>query len=159
MLFLDEPTTGCDVEARRRFWAAVRAFATAGRAVVFATHYLEEGDAVADRIVVIRGGRIVGDGTAAEIKALSDGRHVRFRLPGAGADPSARAALAALPGVTSVAIEGDLVRLRSADSDATARGAFEARLPLRGLEIGGADPEEACLALVDGSAVPEEAPA
>ena len=74
LMVLDEPTTGMDVEGRRDFWQAIRADARAGRTVIFATHYLDEADAYADRIVLVRQGRIVADGTAAEIKNLAAGR-------------------------------------------------------------------------------------
>ena len=83
LLILDEPTTGMDVEGRRDFWAAIRQDAARGRTVLFATHYLEEADAYADRIVLVRQGRIVADGTAAQIKAMAAGRTVRATLPGA----------------------------------------------------------------------------
>src|SRR3954447_18554316 len=76
LIILDEPTTGMDVEGRREFWSAIRADAERGRTVVFATHYLDEADAYADRIVLVSGGTVVADGTAAEIKALSAGRQV-----------------------------------------------------------------------------------
>src|SRR3954466_5175355 len=76
LIILDEPTTGMDVEGRREFWSAIRADAERGRTVVFATHYLDEADAYADRIVLVSGGKVVADGTAAEIKALSAGRQV-----------------------------------------------------------------------------------
>ncbi len=69
LLVLDEPTVALDVEARRAFWATMRGFAAGGRTVVFATHYLEEADAFADRIVLMANGRIVADGSATEIKA------------------------------------------------------------------------------------------
>jgi ABC-2 type transport system ATP-binding protein len=157
LLFLDEPTAGLDIEARRRFWTAVRAFAATGRTVLFATHYLAEADAFAGRVVVLLRGRIVADGTPAAIKARAGGRTVQFSLPGAGADPSVRRALEALPGVVAVAVEGDAVRLRTTDADATVRAALLSGLPLRGLEIGGADLEEAFLALVNERADPEEA--
>ena len=143
LLFLDEPTTGFDVDARRHFWGCIRGFAARGRTVLFATHYLEEADAVADRIVVVQHGRVVADGSAASIKAGAGGRMVRFAWPGAD-----RSALAALPGVTEIEIEGPRVRLRSSDSDATIRAAILAGLPIAGIEIGGADLEEAFLALV-----------
>ena len=81
LLILDEPTTGMDVEGRRDFWAAIREDAARGRTVLFATHYLEEADAYADRIVLVRHGRIVADGTAAEIKALASGRPCGRRCP------------------------------------------------------------------------------
>src|SRR6478735_3441378 len=92
LLLLDEPTTGMDVEGRRAFWGAIRADAAKGRTVLFATHYLEEADEYADRIVLMSRGRIVADGTPAEIKNLVSGRVVRATLPGADA-----VALAALP--------------------------------------------------------------
>src|SRR5215469_9782975 len=77
LLVLDEPTTGMDVEGRRGFWAAIRQDAAKGRTVLFATHYLEEADAYADRIILLRHGQKVADGTAAQIKALAAGRTVR----------------------------------------------------------------------------------
>ena len=83
LLLLDEPTTGMDVEGRRDFWTAIREDAAPGRTVLFATHYLEEADLYADRIVLISNGRIVADGTGGEIKALASGRTVRATLPGA----------------------------------------------------------------------------
>ena len=83
LLLLDEPTTGMDVEGRRAFWSAIRRDAEQGRTVLFATHYLEEADQYADRIVLISNGRIVADGSGAEIKALAAGRTVRATLPDA----------------------------------------------------------------------------
>src|SRR6478736_9515679 len=77
LLLLDEPTTGMDVEGRRAFWSAIRRDAEQGRTVLFATHYLEEADLYADRIVLISNGTIVADGTGSEIKALASGRTVR----------------------------------------------------------------------------------
>jgi ABC-2 type transport system ATP-binding protein len=74
LLLLDEPTTGMDVQGRREFWTAIRHDAEAGRTVVFATHYLEEADAYADRIVLVSQGRLVADGTAAELKARAGSR-------------------------------------------------------------------------------------
>lgn len=116
LLLLDEPTTGMDVEGRRAFWSAIRRDAAQGRTVLFATHYLEEADAYADRIVLISHGRIVADGTGAQIKALASGRTLRATLP--DADESA---LAALPGVTGVEIRGDSVLVHTRESDEIAR--------------------------------------
>ena len=99
LLILDEPTTGMDVEGRREFWSAIREDTQLGRTVLFATHYLEEADAYADRIVLMSRGRIVADGTAAEVKALTAGRTLRATLAGANA-PS----LSALPGADSVEV-------------------------------------------------------
>ena len=80
LMALDEPTAGMDVEGRRDFWSAIRRDAEQGRTVLFATHYLEEADAYADRIILLRQGRIVADGTAAEVRNLSSGRSVRASL-------------------------------------------------------------------------------
>jgi ABC-2 type transport system ATP-binding protein len=135
LLVLDEPTTGMDVAGRRDFWAAIRSDAERGRTVVFATHYLEEADAYADRIVLVRQGEIVADGTAAEVKALVSGRVVRATLT--DADPIA---LQALPGVESVELRGDTVLIASMDSDAVARhlltstAARDLEITSRGLE-------------------------
>lgn len=116
LLILDEPTTGMDVEGRRAFWNAIRTDAARGRTVLFATHYLDEADEYADRIVLMSRGRIVADGSTAEIKNLVSGRIVRATFP--GADP---AHLAALPGVDDVEFAGDRVTIHTKDSDAVAR--------------------------------------
>jgi ABC-2 type transport system ATP-binding protein len=116
LLVLDEPTAGMDVEGRRDFWSAIRRDAEHGRTVLFATHYLEEADAYADRIILMRHGRIVADGPSTEVKNLSAGRSVRASLSGAD-----RAALERLPGVRSVEIRGDRVIVQTTDSDAVAR--------------------------------------
>ena len=143
LLFLDEPTVAMDVETRRAFWADMRAFAAEGRTIVFATHYLEEADQVADRIVVLDHGRIVADGSAGELKAGARTRSVRFQL--AEADP---ASLRGLPGVRQADVAGDRVTLESTDSDATTRALFASGLAVRDLEIAGPDLETAFLALV-----------
>jgi len=116
LLLLDEPTTGMDVEGRRAFWSSIRADAGKGRTVLFATHYLEEADQYADRIVLISHGRIVADGSGAEIKALTTGRTVRATLPEPDTD-----ALARLAGVDSVEVRGETVLLHTKDSDTAAR--------------------------------------
>jgi ABC-2 type transport system ATP-binding protein len=116
LLVLDEPTTGMDVEARRAFWTAIRQDAAAGRTVLFATHYLDEADAYADRIVMVRKGEIVADGTAAEVRSMASGRTVRADLPNAD-----QTTLAALPGVLTVEQRGDAVLIQCQDSDAVLR--------------------------------------
>jgi ABC-2 type transport system ATP-binding protein len=147
LLLLDEPTTGMDVEGRRDFWAAIRADAAHGRMVLFATHYLDEADAYADRIVLIRRGRIVADGTPAQVKSLASGRTVRATLP-----DSDQVALLSVPGVQSVEVRGDAVLLRTADSDATARYLLT-ETTARDLEITAHTLEDAFLALTgDGTA-------
>ncbi|MFF5171805.1 ABC transporter ATP-binding protein [Micromonospora sp. NPDC000089] len=147
IMILDEPTTGMDVEGRRDFWQAIRADARAGRTVVFATHYLDEADAYADRIVLVRQGRVVADGTTAEIKNLAAGRTVRATLPDAD-----QAGLAALPGVETVEVRGDGVLIRTADSDAVARHLLT-RTAARDVEITSRNLEDAFLALTTAETV------
>jgi len=135
LLLLDEPTTGMDVEGRRAFWSAIREDAAKGRTVLFATHYLEEADQYADRIVLISHGRIVADGTGSQIKALAAGRTVRATLPGADAER-----LEQLAGVETVEIRGDAVYVHATDTDAVARylltetSAHDLEIAARGLE-------------------------
>jgi ABC-2 type transport system ATP-binding protein len=130
-----------DVEGRRTFWSAIRADADLGRTIMFATHYLEEADQYADRIVLISRGRIVADGTGAEIKALASGRTVRATLPDADT-----AALAALGGVDHVETRGDSVIVHAKDSDAVARYLLT-QTPARALEVAAQGIEEAVLSL------------
>jgi ABC-2 type transport system ATP-binding protein len=141
LMVLDEPTTGMDVEGRRDFWTAIRRDAERGRTVLFATHYLEEADAYADRIILLRQGSIVADGTAAEVRNLSTGRSVRATLAGADA-PSLRA----LPGVRSVEVRGDRVIVQTTDSDAVARYLLTSTRA-RDVEIVSHNLEDAFLAL------------
>jgi ABC-2 type transport system ATP-binding protein len=149
LLLLDEPTTGMDVEGRREFWAAIRSDAVAGRTVIFATHYLDEADAYADRIVLVRRGRIVADGTPSEVKGLASGRTVRATLPDAD-----QVALLSAPGVTSVEVRGDAVLFATSDSDATARHLLT-QTSARDLEITAHSLEDAFLALTgDDSSEP-----
>ena len=135
LLLLDEPTTGMDVEGRRAFWSAIRADAEKGRTVLFATHYLEEADQYADRIVLISQGRIVADGSGSQIKALAAGRTVRATLTAADASR-----LSSLAGVESVDVRGDAVYIHAKDTDEVARylltqtAAHDLEITARGLE-------------------------
>jgi ABC-2 type transport system ATP-binding protein len=146
LLILDEPTTGMDVEGRRGFWAAIRHDTDEGRTVLFATHYLEEADAYADRIILIRRGEIVADGTSSEVKAMAAGRTVRATL--ADAD---EAALRAIPGADNVEVRGETVLIHSADSDAVARYLLTST-PARDLEIITRGLEDAFIALTSDDA-------
>ncbi|MFF1834983.1 ABC transporter ATP-binding protein [Streptomyces sp. NPDC058231] len=114
LIVLDEPTAALDVEARRVFWDSMRAYARRGNTVLFSTHYLEEADENADRIVVIDHGRIVADGSGDRIKKSAGGNQVSFDLAGGPTD-----GLELLPGVAAVEIRGDRALLRTEDSDAT----------------------------------------
>jgi ABC-2 type transport system ATP-binding protein len=151
LLLLDEPTTGMDVEGRRAFWSAIRADAEKGRTVLFATHYLEEADQYADRIVLMRKGRIVADGTGSEIKALAAGRTVRATL-----DRPDHQTLAGLAGVESVEVRGDTVLLHATDTDAVARYLLT-QTDARDLEITARGIEEAFLSLT-GEDAADDAP-
>ncbi len=149
LLVLDEPTTGMDVEGRRSFWAAIRHDSAEGRTVVFATHYLEEADAYADRIVLMRRGQIVADGTSSQIKALAAGRTVRATL--AGAD---EASLSRIAGADSAEVRGATVLIHASDSDVVARHLLN-HTSARDLEITTRALEDAFVALTgDGDGTP-----
>ncbi|WP_353113891.1 ABC transporter ATP-binding protein [Microbacterium sp.] len=141
LIVLDEPTTGMDVEGRHSFWQAIHADAQRGRTVLFATHYLEEADQYADRIILIRKGRIVADGTTAEIKAMAAGRTIEAEWEGAD-----QSALSRIPGVDSVEVRGSRVLVRSSDSDAVARYLL-AQTPAHDVTITSQNLEQAFLRL------------
>ena len=142
LLVLDEPTVAMDVEGRHHFWTTMREFASRGKTIVFATHYLEEADAYADRIVLMAKGRVVADGPATEIKARVGGRQIRATL----AAPDL-AQLGALPGVVSADRHGDAVLLSCRDSDAALRALVTGYPQARDIEVRGAGLEQAFLAL------------
>ncbi len=142
LLVLDEPTAALDVEARRNFWKSMRAFTDRGKTVLFSTHYLEEADQNADRIVVIDRGQLIADGSSADIKRTVGSSMVSFSLAG-GAVP---AALGTLPGVLSVEVADGRVRLRTSDSDATVAALPGVVVP-KGLEVAPAGLEDAFLSL------------
>ena len=104
LLVLDEPTVAMDVQARREFWAAMRGYTATGRTVLFATHYLAEAEEFADRVVLLRAGRVVADGSVAQVRALAAGRVVSASVP----SPDL-ARLETLPGVTGVRVD-DMAR-------------------------------------------------
>jgi ABC-2 type transport system ATP-binding protein len=142
LLVLDEPTAGIDVAGRHEFWQAMRAVAGRGKTVLFATHYLEEADAYADRIVLIARGRIIADGPATEIKARAGSRLIRATLPGADLT-----ALGALPGVVSADRHGDAVLLSCSDADRALRALLVSFPAARDIEVRGGSLEEAFLEL------------
>jgi ABC-2 type transport system ATP-binding protein len=145
LLVLDEPTVAMDVEVRRAFWASMREFTGSGRTVLFATHYLEEADDFADRVVVLSHGRVVADGTGAQIKATVTGRTI-------GVVVSADAAtLALLPGVNSVDRKGSRYLLHCNDSDAALRAMLTRFDDARDIEISAGNLEDAFLELTSDS--------
>jgi ABC-2 type transport system ATP-binding protein len=142
LLILDEPTSAMDVESRRAFWETMRASAQTGVTMLFATHYLEEADSNADRIIVMSRGEIVEDDTPTAIKARIGIRTIRFSVGREGVD-----ALHRLPGVSQVSIHGRTAELSTTDVESTARALFATRHRVEGLEIEGVDLEEAFLTL------------
>lgn len=143
LIVLDEPTTGMDVSARQAFWATMREQADQGRTVLFATHYLEEADAIADRVLVLHRGRLLADGTAAEIKAKAGARRIAFDLEGSIDEP----ALRDLPFLTSLDVSGHTVRIQSSDADATVHALYGLGVYPRNLEVAGLGLEQAFVAI------------
>jgi ABC-2 type transport system ATP-binding protein len=145
LLVLDEPTSAMDVNARRTFWHDMAEFTGSGRTVLFTTHQLEEADAYADRIVLLRSGRVVADGTTAQVKAMVGLRRLRARVPDAQ-----ETRLRQLPGVMTVTVDGETVALGCTDSDAALRALLAAEPGAHDIEVGGAALEDAFLALTAG---------
>ncbi|HEV2974786.1 MAG TPA: ABC transporter ATP-binding protein [Solirubrobacteraceae bacterium] len=147
LLVLDEPTVALDVEGRNAFWRVMREFAARGKTILFATHYLEEADAYADRAVLIAHGRIVADGPTNEIKAMVGSRTIRATLPAAELT-----ALGTLPGVSAADRRGEAVVLTCSDSDRAIRALLAAYPHARDIEIIAAGLEQAFLALTGDDA-------
>ena len=143
IVLVDEPTTGLDVEARRAFWAVLRGLRLEGAALVLTTHYLEEADALADRVVVMRAGRAVAEGTPMQLKARSGGTRVRCRSA-LGLDE-----VRMLPGVREARREGDRVVLRCGDADAVIRELLRRDPALGELQVVPASLEDSLLELTE----------
>lgn len=116
LLVLDEPTAAMDVGTRREFWKSMYEYTASGRTVLFATHYLEEAEEFADRVVLMRAGKVVADGSVAQVRALAGGRTVRAVVPGA-----TESVITGLPAVTGFELREGRVAISSGDSDATLR--------------------------------------
>jgi ABC-2 type transport system ATP-binding protein len=147
LLVLDEPTAAMDVEARRNFWHAMRGFTDRGRTILFSTHYLEEADTTADRIILMARGRVVADGTPAAIKNSVGLRVIRFavvRAETSGFD--------SLPGVVAASAHGNRVELRCSDTDVALRALLSARQDAHDIEVSGIALEDAFLSITDGVA-------
>ena len=142
LIVLDEPTTAMDVETRRRFWGSMKEEVAEGKTLLFATHYLEEADQAADRILVINRGRLLADGTPAEIKERAGAKRISFRL-----DNVDEPFLLGLPGLVSLDVRGDVVQIQSSDSDATLYALLDAGYRPREVEIGSLGLEQAFLAI------------
>ncbi|MDO9356617.1 MAG: ABC transporter ATP-binding protein [Solirubrobacteraceae bacterium] len=146
LLVLDEPTSAMDPEARRAFWTALRAQTADGRGVLFATHHLDEAQAIADRVVVLAGGRVVASGTPAEVARLGGQNLIRAALP-----DGVPAELLALPGVASTHLDPDgRTTLRCSDSDTALRALLAAYPDASRIEVRETALEDAFLALAEG---------
>jgi ABC-2 type transport system ATP-binding protein len=147
LLILDEPTAAMDVEARRNFWHEMRRFTDRGRTILFSTHYLEEADVTADRIILMARGRVVADGTPSAIKDSVGLRVIRFSV--VRADVSG---FDSLPGVVAAAAHGTRVELRCRDTDRALRALLIARPDAHDIEVSGIALEDAFLSITDGVA-------
>ncbi|MFF4345059.1 ABC transporter ATP-binding protein [Kitasatospora sp. NPDC001540] len=150
-LVLDEPTAGMDVVARRDFWAAVRDDAARGTTVMFATHYMEEADQFADRVVMIDKGAVVADGSASSIRAAISGRTVSALI-----SPYEAELVARTPGVRSTTVRGERTYFTCADSDALLR-VLVAETRAREVEVAPRSLEEAFLAITENARAAREA--
>jgi len=155
LIVLDEPTTAMDVESRQMFWANMHAEVAEGRTLLFATHYLEEADQAADRILVINKGRLLADGTPAEIKERAGAKRISFRL-----DPVDEAFLLRLPALVNLEIRRDQIHIQSSDSDRTLYALLDAGYRPREIEVSSLGLEQAFLAITaeddkNGSDEPE----
>ncbi|MFD2419986.1 ABC transporter ATP-binding protein [Amycolatopsis pigmentata] len=142
LLVLDEPTAAMDVASRREFWRAMQAYTETGRTVLFATHYLDEAEEFADRVVLMRAGATVADGSVAEVRSLAGGRTLRAVVPGI-----TEAAVANLPAVTDFQLRGTRIAVSSADSDRTLKALLAAFPGAHDIEIAAIGLEGAFLSL------------
>ena len=141
LICLDEPTLGMDVEARRAMWEQVRKLAAAGKTILLTTHYLEEADSLASRIVVIQKGKVIAEGTPEELKSADSSRAIRCitSLP-----PEL---ISTFLGVTSVERDGEATLVRTATPEAVLRTMLQKDATLGGLEVRAARLDDAFLAL------------
>jgi ABC-2 type transport system ATP-binding protein len=153
LIFLDEPTVGLDIEARRLMWAEIRSLAARGKTVLLTTHYLEEADALAHRIIVINKGKVVCEGTPSEVKSMGSGT-----ASSAGTLKIVRCAttlstelLFAIPGVTSAEVAGPLTTITTTQPEATLREMLALDLKLHSLEVSSPALEDAFLSLTRNS--------
>jgi ABC-2 type transport system ATP-binding protein len=156
LIVLDEPTAAMDVETRQRFWGQMKEEVAEGKTLLFATHYLEEADQAADRILVINRGRLLADGTPAEIKSRAGAKQLSFRLENVN-EPF----LLDLPGLVSLDVRGDIVHIQSSDSDKTLYAVLDAGYRPSDIEVSGLGLEQAFLAITaeDDRAADDEPPA
>jgi len=146
LIFLDEPTVGLDIEARRLMWAQIRQLAARGKTVLLTTHYLEEADALAHRIVVVNKGRVVCEGTPAEVKSMGSGATGALKIIRCSTSLDA-ALLRKIAGVAQADVEGALTTLTTSQPEATLREMLALDQHLHNLEVVSPALEDAFLAL------------
>ncbi len=146
LLFLDEPTVGLDVEARRMLWDEIRRMVSRGKTVLLTTHYLQEADALADRVAVINQGEIIAQGTPSEIKAKTAGKRIRCITS------LSLSALRQIPGVTDVKEDREAVEIHAVEAETIVRELLARDATLSGLEVTSAGLEEAFMALTQDNA-------
>jgi ABC-2 type transport system ATP-binding protein len=146
LLFLDEPTVGLDVEARRMLWDEIRKMVARGKTVLLTTHYLQEADALADRIAVINQGAIISEGSPSEIKAKTAGKRIRC-ITSLSVNT-----LRQIPGVTEVREDREAFELNAIEAEPVVRELLARDAKLSGLEVTSAGLEEAFLALTSDTA-------
>ena len=151
LVFLDEPTTGLDVEARRSLWGEIRALKAGGRTAVLTTHYLEEADALADRIAVLDRGRVVAEGTPAEIKSRAADRRIRC------VTSVSRQEASALPGVARAERNGRHLEILAARPEEVLRTLLARDPDLHDLQVTDVGLEDAFLTLIRGDGRQEDA--
>jgi ABC-2 type transport system ATP-binding protein len=147
LLVLDEPTAAMDVEARREFWSSMRAYAAQGRTILFATHYLEEAESSASRLVIVARGRILEDGTVQQIQQRYGEHRVSFECR----ILESEAESAHFPGVYKSELQGERVILHTTDADATVRSLVGSGISWKDLEVKSNDLEDTFIKLVHGT--------
>ena len=161
LIFLDEPTVGLDIEARRRMWAEIRQLRSRGKTVLLTTHYLEEADALADRIIVLSKGRVICEGSPADVRARAAAQSsstVRRESQSRVQDTKlltfqtrlSREQILNLAGVQHVEMDGESARVTTANPEFSLRELLALDLELRGLEVRSPALEDAFLALTAG---------
>jgi ABC-2 type transport system ATP-binding protein len=155
LLFLDEPTVGLDIEARRGMWTQIRSLAARGKTILLTTHYLEEADALSHRIIVINKGRVICEGTPAEVKSLgaastgaSTSRTLKIIRCITGLST---ATLLAIPGVTTAEFSAAVTTIHSTQPEQTLRELLALDESLHSLEVASPALEDAFLALTANS--------
>ncbi len=142
LLVLDEPTAAMDVGTRHEFWRSMQQFTDQGRTVLFATHYLEEAEEFADRVILMREGGVVANGSVAEVRVMASERTLSATIPGVSEE-----SITVLPEVREVGIRGDQATIKSSASDVTLRALLYRFPDARDIEITGVGLDEAFLAL------------